>query len=278
MGALCYPDMPEATPFISFPERYLGASSVKLPLLLDHPGYFAINKPAGIACFRHDFTEGRPDISMALRREILNEKPQLKALGIEGLFRVFKLDAELSGVLMYAKTEEWEEKLRNAFGSRQMVFRYHFLATTEREERELFCDLPLARHSDLREMLISHKTGKRCETQFRFLRSYGRYQLWEAETSEVRMHQVRLHAAERGLNIVGETLYSQGERLFLSMIKRGYRQGRRKEQPIYDQIGAHLVSVDIKIPGEELPGASAPLPKGFETLLKKLDLHKGARG
>ena len=70
---------------------------------------------------------------MALRRELLNEKPQLKALGVEGLFRVFKLDAELSGVLLYAKTEDWEEKLRNAFGSRQIVFRYHFLASTEVE-------------------------------------------------------------------------------------------------------------------------------------------------
>ena len=72
---------------------------MKFPLLVDHPGYFAINKPAGIACFRHDWTLGKPDVSMALRREILNEKPQLKALGMEGLFRVYRLDAELSGRL-----------------------------------------------------------------------------------------------------------------------------------------------------------------------------------
>jgi len=269
--------MSKSVPFISFPERYLGERPVKFPLLVDHEGYFAINKPAGIACFRHDWTLGRPDVSMALRREILNEKPQLKALGMEGLFRVYRLDAELSGSLVYAKTEAWEEVLRNAFGSRQLVFKYHFLATTESEERERFCDLPIAQHSQGEQMLVSHKTGKKCDTRFRYLRSFGRYQLWEAETSDFRMHQLRLHAAERDLDIVGETLYSQGESIFLSMIKRGYRRNRGAERPIYDQLAAHLVSVDFNIPDRKLPAVYAPLPKGFETLLKNLDRHKGPR-
>ena len=245
---------------------------------MDHSGYFAINKPAGIACFRHDWTLGKPDVSMALRREILNEKPQLKALGMEGLFRVYRLDAELSGALLYAKTETWEEILRNAFGSRQIVFRYHFLATTESEERERLCDLPLATHSSQDQMLVSHKTGKKCETRFQYLRSFGRYQLWEAETSDFRMHQLRLHAVERDLQIVGETLYSQSDKIYLSMLKRGYRRSKGTEEPIYDHLCAHLVSVEFKIPDQELPGVSAPLPKGFETLLKNLDRYKGPRG
>lgn len=215
---------------------------------------------------------------MALRRELLNEKPQLKALGVEGLFRVFKLDSELSGVLMYAKTVEWEEKLRNAFGSRQLVFRYHFLAKTELEERKLHCDLPIATHSDGKRMLVSHKTGKKCETLFTYLRSYGRYQLWEAETRDFRTHQIRIHAAERDLEIVGETEYANGDRIFLSMIKKGYRRNSETENPIYDQICAHLVSVDLEVPGETYQGAYAPLPKGFQTLLKKLELYKGPRG
>ena len=278
MGALFFNRMPDTAPFISFPERYLGERSVKFPLLVDHPGYFAINKPAGLACFRHEWNAGKPDVSMALRRELLNEKPQLKALGVEGLFRVFKLDAELSGVLLYAKTEDWEEKLRNAFGSRQIVFRYHFLASTEVEERALICDLPIAAHSNGKQMLVSHKTGKKCETRFQYLRSFGRYQLWEAKTRDMRVHQVRIHAAERGLNIVGEAEYAKGDRILLSMIKKGFRRGNSPENPIYDALCVHLVSVEFEIPDEPCPGAQAPLPKGFKTLLKKLDQFKGPRG
>ena len=109
---LAWPTRPHSFPFPSDTfER-----PIKFPLLVDDPGYFAINKPAGLASFQHDWNQGKPDISMALRRELLNEKPQLKKLGIEGLFRAYKLDAELSGVLLYAKTPEWEELLKNATG------------------------------------------------------------------------------------------------------------------------------------------------------------------
>ncbi len=94
----------------------------------------------------------------------------------------------------------------------------------------------------------------------------------------MRVHQLRIHAAERGLNIVGETEYAKGDRILLSMIKKGFRRGNSPENPIYDAIWRHLVSVDFEIPGEEWPGAQAPLPKGFTTLLKKLDLFKGPRG
>ena len=83
--------MSDSTPFISFPERYLGERPVKFPLLVDDPGYFAVNKSVGLSCFQHDWNQGKPDISMALRRELLNEKPQLQKLGIEGLFRAYKL-------------------------------------------------------------------------------------------------------------------------------------------------------------------------------------------
>lgn len=270
--------MSQSAPFISFPERYLGERPVKFPLLANTDGYFALNKPAGLACFRHEWTFGRPDVSMALRRELLNEKPQLKKLGVEGLFRVYGLDAELSGVLLYAKNVEWEERLKNALGSQQLTFRYHLLAQTESKSRERLCDLPLARHSHEPRMLVSHRTGKKCETRFRYLRSFGRYQLWEAESRSLRMHQLRMHAAESDLTLVGESEYAQGERIFLSMLKKDYRRrGRQAERPIYEQLCAHLVSVEFELPEESPPAIAAPLPKGFESLLKNLDRLKGPR-
>ena len=194
--------------FISFPEGYLGPRPLKFSLLANNEEFFAVNKPAGISCFQHEWTLGHPDLSMALKREIISGKPQLSRLGIEGVYRVFNLDAEVSGALVYAKSAAAEAKYRNSCGSRQFVFRYHLLVRTEVEERELYCDLPLAQHFQEQRAMVSHKTGKKCETRFRFLRPFGQYQLWEAETRDTRMHQVRLHAAECGLEIVGEDLYS----------------------------------------------------------------------
>ncbi len=98
--------MSSAKAFISFPPGYLGGQPAKFPLLVNDERIFAINKPAGISCAQHDWSLGTPDISMALRRELINRKPQLAKLGITGLYRIFNLDAELSGVLLFAKDTE----------------------------------------------------------------------------------------------------------------------------------------------------------------------------
>lgn len=270
--------MSNKSDFISFPPGYLGGAPQKFPLLANDGRHFAINKPAGLACFQHDWTLGKPDISMALRRELIAEKPQLSRLGIQGLFRAYNLDAELSGVLLFAKNEENETLLKNAAGSNQLTYRYHLLAAYEGVERSFFSDLPIARHFQENRMLVSHKTGKKCETTLRYVRSFGQYQLWEAETSSMRLHQVRVHAAERGLRIVGETLYSKGDKIYLSDLKRGYRGPTNKaEKPIYDGLCVHLLEVSFNIPDQHFDPIMAPLPGRFATLLKRLGEGCGPR-
>lgn len=264
--------------FISFPPGYLGSRPEKFPLVANSDRFFAINKPAGLACFQHEWTLGKPDLSMALRRELLNGKPQLKALGIEGLFRAYNLDAELSGALVFAKNEESELLLKNAVGSAQVVFRFHLLVRAETEDRSFVCDLPLAKHFNNKRMFVSHRTGKKCETRFRYLRSFGQYQLWEAETTDLRTHQIRVHAAERGLEIAGEDLYAEGDEIYLSRLKRDYMRGKGREKPLYSGLCVHLLEVEFRLPDLELPTILAPLPSRFETLLKRLDEYRGGRG
>ena len=136
----------------------------------------------------------------------------------------------------------------------------------------------MAFHSNGKRMVVSHRTGKKCQSRFRFLRPYGPYGLWEAETSDLRPHHIRVHAAELGLKIVGEDLYARGDRVYLSQIKRDYRPGGQEESPIYDGLCVHLVSVYLEIPGRELSPIQAPLPKGFQILLKALDRYgRGSR-
>ncbi len=271
MGALCFKKMSSKAPFISFPEGYLGGRPAKFELIHNSSEAFAISKPAGIASFQHSLELGKPDISMALRRELLAGKPQLSKLGVEGVYRAYNLEAGVSGVLLFAKNEENEEVLKNAFGSRQLLFRYHLLAKVEGELRERFCDLPIARHSESSRMLVSHKTGKKCETKFRYLRHYGSYQLWEAETRDMRMHQLRIHASECGISIVGETKYSSGGQVYLSRIKKGYRKSDRNERPLNDGICIHLLSVRLEFPEAPFLSVEAPLPSRFSSLLRRLE-------
>lgn len=264
--------MSKSGSFISFPEGYLGARPQKFDLIADNEAFFAIAKPAGMACFQHEWSLGLPDISMALRRELLNGKPQLQRLGMKGLFRINSLDAEESGVLMYAKTVAAEESMKNAVGSRALTFIYHLLVDNKSGERELYCDLPIAKHFNESRMLVSHKTGKKCDTAFKFLRNFGHgFELWEASTSYSRIHQVRLHAAESDLSIAGESIYANGEKIYLSSLKKGFRGNRAREYPIYDALALHLVQVEFGGDFSAYPSVTAPLPGKFASLLKHLE-------
>jgi len=238
---------------------------------------FAVSKPPGIASCQHEWTLGRPDLSMALRRELLNKKPQLADLGIEGLYRAYNLDAELSGALIFAKDEDSEGFLKNAAGSGLLRYRFHLLARTDASQRELSCDLPLAKHFSERRMLVSHKTGKKCETRFSFVRSFGAYGLWEAETSTLRTHQVRVHAAECGLSVVGEKRYGMVEDVLLSRLKKDYRPGGGRERPLNQGVCIHLLEVAFKTPEDELETIRSPLPRKFETLLRRLSEYPRRR-
>ena len=88
-------------------------------------------------------------------------------------------------------------------------------------------------------MFISHKTGKKACTHFRFLGAYGYYELWEATASFMRPHQIRYHAADQGLVIVGEYLYGEELPLLLSQFKRKYT-GRDRERPLYEGLYLHM--------------------------------------
>jgi 23S rRNA-/tRNA-specific pseudouridylate synthase len=117
-------------------------------------------------------------------------------------------------------------------------------------------------------MFISHKTGKKACTHFRFLKSYGPYALWEARASFVRLHQIRYHAADEGLAIVGETLYAEEAPLYLSQFKRKYT-GRDRERPLYEGLYLHLAELRMPFWGNE--SITIEYPKKFEVMLKKLE-------
>jgi 23S rRNA pseudouridine955/2504/2580 synthase/23S rRNA pseudouridine1911/1915/1917 synthase len=263
--------MSKSSPFLSFPPKYLGSASQKFPLIANTDGFYAINKPSGMSAAMDKWAVRTPDFSMALLREMEGEKPQLKRLGIEIVSRVNAIDPELSGVSLFAKNKDSEEFLRNAIGSREMTFVYDLLVEPDIKEKAVTCDLPIARHDTEPRALISRGTGRKTETAFRHRKSYGRYHLWEASTNVCRPHQIRLHAAESGLRVVGEGLYAISKPIFLSSLKRNYRRGGKEEKPLYNRICIHLRELQFKDSDGSSVCVKADLPKGFAVVLKKLE-------
>lgn len=262
--------MKKQTPFISFGEGRLGDQPVRLDLVADHPDWIALAKPAGMVATPDLWYPGSPNLIAALRAEAAAGKPQLADLGLATPVAVNRLDRDESGVLLIAKNETVGADLRNRVGSGQMRLNYTLLAEGPTDKEILECDLPVARHKGMRRMLVSHQTGKKASTQFRRTESFGRVQCWEAATDYGRLHQVRVHGAECELGILGDTIYRKTPLIYLSQLKRRFRRSGKPERPVYSHLALHLSKIELRASDDVEWVVEAPLPKGFEVLMKRL--------
>lgn len=255
--------------YISFPPGSLADEPLRLSLLWDSESGLALNKPPGLSAFQDTRLGGGPrSILSVLNTRAANGVAQFERLGIESLLLVNVLDRDASGVLLFAKNQEARSVLKNAMGSSQFSFRYRFLSAAKRDEEELSCDLPVAVHRDKPVALISHRTGKKASTTFRRLEDFGTCALWEAESAYDRFHQIRLHAAEVGVTVMNDPLYSHigGLHVVPAVGKSGGASGK-------PQLGAgfylHLFAVRFPL-GDAWIELEAPYPNALRMFLKKL--------
>lgn len=262
-----------STELITFPAGVLSADPIRLPVLGRGVGWLALFKPAGVGLAPEALETGVGNIESALVSAIGAQKPQLTALGLTYAGHVHHLDFDASGVAIFATSAQDEARMRNDWGSQRWEFVFDLLTETGRSEGEkaVTCRLPLARHPAEPRMVVSHAGGRKCETAFAPVRSFGRWACWEARTRENRPHQIRVHASESHLRISGENTYECVGSVFLSELKRKYRPGRDEERPLHPGLCLHLR--EVRFPGESgrTESVAAARPKSFSVLLRRLE-------
>lgn len=262
---------------IGFPEGVLTNTPVRFDVLSAKKGVFAaINKPAGILMDSYLGSPKNKSVMLAMREQ--KGKKEFQRLGMESPYAINQLDMELSGAALMVDGKKNADNFRNAMWSEKFEFEYLILCRAARSlEGEFTVELPLLMHEDRPVWIVSHRFGKKSKTRFEIVQSAGEYQIWKAKANIVRPHQIRVHAAEAGLKITGENLYSKTPPVYLSKLKEGYRlpKGVEKELPIYKHISVHLKKIrfngnDVGIPEIGETQILAPLPKSFSACLKKI--------
>lgn len=181
---------------------------------------------------------------------------------------IYPLDLELSGIVLYAKNPTTLQVLRNAYGSQQFTFQWTILAMKKALDEYLCCELPIAKNSSGDGMRISHRFGKKSKTIFRKLKNIGTTRtLWSAETHLIRPHQIRIHAHEVGIPILGESFYDAIPIPLLSDLKSHTKANRKGSlSPIYPSIMIHLHAVSFST-----HTIDAPLPDAYAAALKIIE-------
>jgi 23S rRNA (cytosine1962-C5)-methyltransferase len=178
---------------------------MRVPILYQDDDIVVIDKPAGLPT--HAAEAADPYAGDAVR--VVQAQLSLPYLGMHQ-----RLDAETSGVLLFAARREANAALAEAFAGRTVIKVYLALVHGVPARPEGIIDAPIAREQGERYRITTarDKRGQSAITRYRVLETTpnGRYSLLEVSPETGRSHQIRVHLAHLGIPVIGDPLYGPG--------------------------------------------------------------------
>jgi len=173
---------------------------------------------------------------------------------------IHRLDKETSGVLVFGKTSIANKSLTEQFTARTVHKKYLLLTDHSVEQQQIAALSCLVRVGEKYVSRPLHPGGERAETKFQVVSSAEGHTLLEAEPITGRTHQIRVHAAEHGFPILGDTLYggTEAERLFLHAAELSLTHPASGEPMIFRATAEWSVPPASR--RADAPQASASLP------------------
>jgi RluA family pseudouridine synthase len=185
---------------------------------------------------------------------------------------VHRLDAETTGLLVFAKSKAVLVALANWFGSQPAGISFIALVAGVPAAAEFEVNAKIAPHP-LRpdEMVIDSKRGKKSRTQFKVVEGFSRHAAVECRPSVGRPHQIRVHLKYAGHPLVGDGAYG-GKPLWLSRLKPDFRlKPGREERPLLARAALHAQRLELPHPVTQRPLViTAPVPKDLRVALRYL--------
>jgi len=223
---------------------------IELPILYEDDDCVVINKPIGV--LTHSKGAFNPEATVAtwLRRRLAKGEWQ-STTDLSGNARagiVHRLDRATSGVMICAKSPTALSWLQKQFSLRKAKKHYVAVVTGQLPHEHAVIDMPIERNPKKPQTFRVGANGKHAITEYKVLRTSGNLSLVELTPQTGRTHQLRVHLAQLGHPIVGDTLYAghPAERMYL-----------------------HALSLEITVPSRERLTFSSTLPAEFDKLMKE---------
>ena len=183
-----------------------------IPILFEDRSVLAVDKPRGWMLVPHSWQKTQRNLQAAITSSIAAGDFWARSRGLKFLRHVHRLDADTSGILLFAKSSGAVEVISDLFESRRMEKTYLAVVSGESKQKEWVCSLKLAPDERrIGKMRVNARLGKAAETHFKLLETRGKSSLIECKPITGRTHQIRVHLAECALPIIGDELYGKPE-------------------------------------------------------------------
>jgi 23S rRNA pseudouridine1911/1915/1917 synthase len=232
-----------------------------LSVLLETDDFIALDKPAGLLSIPD--REGK-DASL---KSLLKDR-------FTNIFTVHRLDRETSGVIIFAKNETAHKYLSKTFEDRTVGKIYQGIVQGIPSEQKGTIDLPIMEHPTKPGVMVINRRGKAALTDYEVIETIGPYSFLQFRIHTGRTHQIRIHMHSIGHPIACDSLYGDGQPIFLSGLKRNFKLSRSEEteRPLLARLALHSHVLKFTDNLGVTHSIEAPLPKDLRALLNQL--HK----
>ncbi len=216
-------------------------SPLEPTILYEDANYLVVNKPSGLVA------HGGPGIhESTLADWAVKHDSKIADVGDQAELRpgiVHRLDRDVSGVMVIAKTNDAFYDLKRQFQNHSITKQYTALVYNRLTDQQGRITFAIARKADKSGLMVARPNsteGKAAETRFTVDRFVKNMSLIRVTTLTGRSHQIRVHFKAIGHPLVGDPLYKLRKlkvtkitppRIFLHATKLAFDalDGTRKE-------------------------------------------------
>lgn len=178
---------------------------MKLTVLYEDNHLLAIAKPAGLPTM--GVAEGLPSLLVEAKKYIKQKyhKPGKVYLGA-----MSRLDAPVTGVVLFARTSKAAARLTEQFRTHQVQKTYWAIVEGLIEPPTAECIdwlAPDERHRKMHVVASNSPSAREARLTYRRLQTLKQSSLIEVQLETGRKHQIRLQLASRGFPILGDRKY-----------------------------------------------------------------------
>lgn len=192
-------------------EVNLKPEDIPLDVIYEDSDILVINKQKGLVVHPGN---GNPDGTL-VNAIMARCKDSLSGIGGEirpGI--VHRIDKDTSGLLIVAKNDFAHIGVSNQIKNHEVKKTYIALVRGVIKENNATIDMPISRSKNDRVKMAVNKDGKNAVTHFKVLQRYNGYTLIEVNIETGRTHQIRVHMAQIGYPLIGDSVYSNGKNKF----------------------------------------------------------------